>query len=44
MEKEKYIEGYCELCENFAQLHEVDGKLICAECMDEQGLKAHEDD
>jgi hypothetical protein len=44
MTKEKSQEGYCGQCENFGQLHEVDGKLICAECMEEQGLKAHEDD
>ncbi len=44
MEKEKYKEGYCEQCENFAQLHERDGKFVCAECLEEQGEEVHEDD
>ncbi|MAG78152.1 CBS domain-containing protein [archaeon] len=33
--KEKYIEGICESCENYAQLHENNGKYICAECLNE---------
>jgi len=41
---DKYQEGYCEICENFAQLHEVDGKMICSECMQEKGQEVHEDD
>jgi len=41
--KEKYIEGVCEICENYAQLHEVDGKYVCAECLDQQGKEVKED-
>ncbi len=35
--KEKYIEGECESCKNYAQLYDVDGQLLCEECKDEQG-------
>ena len=44
VEKEKYLEGICETCENFAQLHEVNGKFICAECMEEEGEETDEDE
>jgi CBS domain-containing protein len=42
--KEKYLEGVCESCDNFAQLHDRDGQFICAECMEEGGEEPHEDD
>ncbi|MFH1972044.1 MAG: CBS domain-containing protein [archaeon] len=35
--KEKYIEGVCEMCDNYAQLHENNGRFICAECLDNEG-------
>ncbi|MBT4717322.1 hypothetical protein HOB85_05115 [Candidatus Woesearchaeota archaeon] len=44
VKKEKYLEGNCEVCENFAQLHERDGKYICAECMEQQGEQPKEDE
>jgi len=42
--KEKYIEGQCEICENFAQLHEVDDQFICAECKEEVINKIEEEE
>ncbi len=33
--KEKYIEGNCEVCENFEKLYEVDDQFMCAECRQE---------
>jgi len=33
----EYREGECESCGNYAQLYEVDGRLICEECKDEEG-------
>jgi CBS domain-containing protein len=42
--KEKYWEGDCGSCGNFAQLHERDGQFICAECLEEHGEEPHEDD
>jgi len=41
--KEKYIEGVCEVCENYSQLHDDNGRFICAECMDQEGKEAKED-
>lgn len=37
MEKKKYLEGKCESCDAFAQLYEVEGKLLCEQCRDEKG-------
>ena len=34
-DKEKSVEGNCEICENFAALHDIDGKFICSECREE---------
>lgn len=42
-EKEKYIEGTCEVCENFSQLYEVDDQYMCAECRDERMTMSEED-
>ncbi len=42
-EKDKYMEGNCELCENFAQLHERNGQFVCAECLSEKGEDVEED-
>lgn len=44
MSDEEYTEGYCAICENFAQLHERNGQMICAECMEEQGEEVNEDE
>jgi CBS domain-containing protein len=33
--KERYIEGICDSCESYAQLHEKDGNFICEECLDQ---------
>lgn len=41
--KEKYFEGECDICENFAQLHEFNDQYICAECLEEEGEKPEED-
>ena len=41
--KEKYIEGICEICESYAQLHDREGKYICAECIDQLGENVQED-
>jgi hypothetical protein len=32
-------EGYCEVCENFGVIEEHDGKLVCKECAEEEGIK-----
>tara|TARA_Y100000310_G_C20691915_1_gene822851 strand:- start:4115 stop:4255 length:141 start_codon:yes stop_codon:yes gene_type:complete len=39
----EYREGYCGSCENFAQLHDFNGQLICSECMQEKGEEPNED-
>src|SRR3989338_394243 len=41
--KEKYVEGNCEVCENFERLYEVDDQYMCAECRDEQSAKSAEE-
>lgn len=41
---EKYREGVCEICENFAQLHEHDGKWICDECADQKNEELLDDE
>ncbi len=33
--KEKFIEGSCEVCENFGKLSEIDGQYMCTECQNE---------
>ncbi|MDP3727939.1 MAG: CBS domain-containing protein [bacterium] len=38
--KEKYVEGTCEVCENFERLYEIDDQYICAECRDEHTAKS----
>jgi hypothetical protein len=40
----EYAEGYCEACDNFAQLHDHNGQLICSECMQQEGEEVNEDD
>src|SRR3989344_7011684 len=35
-EKKKYMEGECDICENFAELHEHNGQYLCAECLEEE--------
>jgi signal-transduction protein with cAMP-binding, CBS, and nucleotidyltransferase domain len=35
--KEKYIEGACESCGDYAQLYDVEGQLLCEDCKDEKG-------
>ena len=32
--RDKYVEGVCESCGNYAQLYEIEGNLICEECRD----------
>ena len=34
--KEKYVEGSCEVCENFERLYEVDDQYMCAECREQK--------
>lgn len=47
-EKKKYLEGECESCGEYARLHEVNGEMICEQCMDEEGAldekEANEED
>ncbi len=38
--KEKYVEGGCEVCENFERLYEVDDQYMCAECKEEHLAKS----
>lgn len=38
--KEKYVEGGCEVCENFGHLYEVDDQFMCAECKEEHIAKS----
>ncbi|MFH0798295.1 MAG: CBS domain-containing protein [Candidatus Woesearchaeota archaeon] len=40
--KEKYIEGECEGCSNYSQLHDVNDRLICSVCMDEEGINTED--
>jgi hypothetical protein len=42
--KQKYIEGSCEVCENFGKLTEVDEQYMCAECRDEHLSHSPEED
>lgn len=42
--KEKYMEGVCDVCENFAQLHLINDQWICGECMEEEGVDVHSED
>ena len=41
--KEKYIEGECESCGDYARLYEVDGRLLCEDCRDEEGRNTEAD-
>lgn len=41
-DKEKSIEGTCEVCENFSQLYEVDDQYMCEECKEEHLAKSPE--
>ena len=41
---EPYKEGYCEIWDSFAQLYDKEGKMICAECMEDKGETPHEDE
>ncbi len=40
--KEKYIEGECEACGNYSQLHDANGRLICSVCIDEEGINTED--
>ena len=41
--EKRYQEGECESCGSYAQLYDVDGKLICEECKDEEGAITEKD-
>ncbi len=43
-QKEKSVEGTCEVCENFGKLYEVDDQYICAECSNEKTLRSSDED
>ena len=38
-----YQEGECEKCGNYAQLYDVEGRLLCEECKDEEGATSESD-
>jgi hypothetical protein len=40
----EYTEGYCEVCENFAQLEEENGQLVCSECLGELSAESEDDE
>lgn len=40
--KEKYVEGNCEVCENFGRLYEVDDQYMCSECKEEHLANSEE--
>ena len=42
--RERTSDGNCEICENFAKLYDVDGKLICANCRDENCSECTDED
>lgn len=43
-QKEKYVEGTCEVCENFSRLYEVDDQYMCGECKEEHRAKSEEEE
>ena len=36
MKKQKYIEGECDSCGAYGELHDVEGQMLCEECQDEK--------
>jgi hypothetical protein len=42
-EKKPYKEGECEECGAYGRLYDVDGRLICEDCKDEEFGTSEED-
>lgn len=41
--EKRYQEGECESCESYARLYDVNGKLLCEECRDEEASLSEEE-